>query len=266
MSGGQKRKTKLRPFSAKVVTSTPPVDPNIRAPRVASAGNARRGPFVRPHPPPGRPQVAFRANQYSNVTKGDVKNGSGKVTTNTWTGNNAAPNQNQNNSGESVPVYDSNGVRLDRTPTDDEINWLWEKVRTCLNRTPSADGGEALKANEVKKSVSASQKLIDGNSLAPQLQTSARISTTLPTSNGNVTLQSTTQAFNKDSTYAKHTYKISMDKLNTYTQRSNHGRSPGEGVSRMTVGPQMSYSTPKSSQAGQVSNGNLLSTYLNMIG
>ena len=31
-------------------------------------------------------------------------------------------------------VYDANGVRLDHTPTDDEINWLWDKVRTCLNR------------------------------------------------------------------------------------------------------------------------------------
>ncbi|XP_063954113.1 centrosomal protein of 126 kDa-like isoform X1 [Lytechinus pictus] len=31
-----------------------------------------------------------------------------------------------------APVI-QNGVRLDKTPTDDEINWLWDKVRTCLN-------------------------------------------------------------------------------------------------------------------------------------
>lgn len=31
-------------------------------------------------------------------------------------------------------VFDENGLRIDRTPTDEEINFLWEKVRTCLNR------------------------------------------------------------------------------------------------------------------------------------
>ena len=28
---------------------------------------------------------------------------------------------------------DGDGIALDRTPTDDEINWLWQKVRTCLS-------------------------------------------------------------------------------------------------------------------------------------
>ncbi|XP_060069683.1 uncharacterized protein LOC132549744 [Ylistrum balloti] len=36
---------------------------------------------------------------------------------------------------QDTPVYDENGMRIDRTPTDDEINFLWDKVRTCLNRT-----------------------------------------------------------------------------------------------------------------------------------
>ncbi|XP_072018819.1 uncharacterized protein [Amphiura filiformis] len=30
-------------------------------------------------------------------------------------------------------VHNANGLRLDKTPTDAEINWLWDKVRTCLN-------------------------------------------------------------------------------------------------------------------------------------
>ena len=34
--------------------------------------------------------------------------------------------------GNSQGVYTAGGLRLDRTPTDDEINWLWNKVRTCL--------------------------------------------------------------------------------------------------------------------------------------
>ena len=28
-------------------------------------------------------------------------------------------------------------IRLDRTPTDEEINWLWQRVRTCLNTSRS---------------------------------------------------------------------------------------------------------------------------------
>ena len=28
---------------------------------------------------------------------------------------------------------DGDSIALDRTPTDDEINWLWQKVRTCLS-------------------------------------------------------------------------------------------------------------------------------------
>lgn len=34
-------------------------------------------------------------------------------------------------------VFDANGVRLDHTPTDEEINYLWDKVRTCLHRDGS---------------------------------------------------------------------------------------------------------------------------------
>jgi len=30
-------------------------------------------------------------------------------------------------------VFDDNGIRIDRTPTDDEINFLWDKLRTCLH-------------------------------------------------------------------------------------------------------------------------------------
>ena len=32
---------------------------------------------------------------------------------------------------------DGDTVHLDRTPTDDEINWLWQKVRTCLSSSRS---------------------------------------------------------------------------------------------------------------------------------
>ncbi|CAD5118653.1 DgyrCDS7341 [Dimorphilus gyrociliatus] len=47
-------------------------------------------------------------------------------------------------------LYKSN--KLERTPTDDEINWLWDRVRTCLQQKPE----EAPKV---------SQKVVDGSSL-----------------------------------------------------------------------------------------------------
>ncbi|XP_019628798.1 PREDICTED: uncharacterized protein LOC109473374 isoform X1 [Branchiostoma belcheri] len=37
-------------------------------------------------------------------------------------------------------IYSANGLRLDKTPTDDEINWLWDKVRSCLNQRPDRAG------------------------------------------------------------------------------------------------------------------------------
>lgn len=42
--------------------------------------------------------------------------------------------------------------KLERTPTDDEINWLWDRVRTCLQQKPE----EAPKV---------SQRVVDGSSL-----------------------------------------------------------------------------------------------------
>ncbi|KAK3696961.1 hypothetical protein RRG08_023152 [Elysia crispata] len=45
--------------------------------------------------------------------------------------------------GSSGAVYDENGMRIDRTPTDEEITWLWDKVRNCLNKEDPASGGSA---------------------------------------------------------------------------------------------------------------------------
>jgi len=36
-------------------------------------------------------------------------------------------------------VLSREDIRLDRTPTDEEINWLWQKVRTCLNTNRTTD-------------------------------------------------------------------------------------------------------------------------------
>ncbi|XP_059143150.1 transcription initiation factor TFIID subunit 1-like [Physella acuta] len=67
-----------------------------------------------------------------------------------------------------VAVYGENGLRIDRTPTDEEITWLWDKVRSCLHKEdsggnkplggPSGDPGS-------RPPPYLSTKLIDGTSL-----------------------------------------------------------------------------------------------------
>ena len=71
-------------------------------------------------------------------------------------------------------VYDDNGIRIDRTPTDDEINFLWDKVRTCLSRnsqatpdkinTPTSIGPEHQQSL-ARQAAPVHHKYIDGNSL-----------------------------------------------------------------------------------------------------
>ncbi|GFR62039.1 centrosomal protein of 126 kDa [Elysia marginata] len=77
----------------------------------------------------------------------------------------------------SGPVYDENGMRIDRTPTDEEITWLWDKVRNCLNKedpgnadsnTPQTNGvagGGGVGMDPGRQPPTMSTKLIDGASL-----------------------------------------------------------------------------------------------------
>ena len=115
-------------------------------------------------------------------------------------------------------VYDANGIRLYRTPTDEEINWLWDKVRTCLSRQSTMDSGDnpsersGSSSAQSRQTAQLSNKYFDGTSLAPQLRTTTKM---FATYNGN---QNETSTFN--STYPKK--KISMDTLNTYNRRSNN--------------------------------------------
>ena len=49
-----------------------------------------------------------------------------------------------------------NGIRLDKTPTDEEINWLWDKVRTCLNtKDEGSDGRSATQSSSTRQSTTA---------------------------------------------------------------------------------------------------------------
>ncbi|XP_076079536.1 uncharacterized protein LOC143049731 isoform X3 [Mytilus galloprovincialis] len=92
------------------------------------------------------------------------------------------------------PVYDENGMRIDRTPTDDEINFLWDKVRTCLHRTPAPNNSptsDPVKPPFFDQPVSrqaahVSHTIIDGAALG-QIANQTRVSsynTTNPTTSG----------------------------------------------------------------------------------
>ncbi|CAH1225967.1 CEP126 [Branchiostoma lanceolatum] len=99
----------------------------------------------------------------------------------------------QMQTGNENEIYSANGLRLDKTPTDDEINWLWDKVRSCLNQRPDRSGMESAEpastasAPKQDPSVSGSrqtaqmsQLTLDGGRLAgsevvPKLRTMPRV-------------------------------------------------------------------------------------------
>ncbi|XP_041354946.1 uncharacterized protein LOC121372600 isoform X2 [Gigantopelta aegis] len=67
-------------------------------------------------------------------------------------------------------MYNENGMRIDRTPTDEEINSLWDTVRTCLDSTPTSSDRlsqmeGSVETNGSKYTPSLSNKYMDGASL-----------------------------------------------------------------------------------------------------
>ena len=141
----------MRPVSAKLSTTEPLVDPSVKVPRAASAGAFRRGPFIRMNgqesekvnPPP----------QINNPVLVDF--GTGKRDA-------SVTISREMSDGTSISIQRKLADGLDRTPTDDEINWLWEKVRSCLSREPSNDSNAA---SSVRQTASVSKTNIDGSAL-----------------------------------------------------------------------------------------------------
>lgn len=70
--------------------------------------------------------------------------------------------------GRGEEFVDMNGVPLDKTPTDAEINWLWDKVRTCLNR-------ESSNTSDVSSRPPSGKLYIDGNTLNPNQRHTTRV-------------------------------------------------------------------------------------------
>ncbi|KAL5010869.1 hypothetical protein ScPMuIL_013174 [Solemya velum] len=100
----------------------------------------------------------------------------------------SVPNYATINNHQVQPVYNENGMRIDRTPTDDEINVLWDKVRTCLDQNTPSDHPEDKVDDGMelpRQAMMLSHKYIDGTALGP-LNTMNRVTKPPPTSSNNL--------------------------------------------------------------------------------
>ncbi|CAL1547670.1 unnamed protein product [Lymnaea stagnalis] len=82
--------------------------------------------------------------------------------------NSAVPSYSNVTNNAPAQVYDENGLRIDRTPTDEEITWLWDKVRNCLQREDSSSKSQITGPSTEsmhRPPPYLSTKLIDGASL-----------------------------------------------------------------------------------------------------
>ena len=178
-----------RPASAKTSSSSTGSATAAHNQRVASAGTVRRGPFLRPQPP-SQPSTTKPTNQTpksqskiptakTNTRNAEYQNGSVSKTSTTVASNvpphhQFSPPMNQPTEQITQPngkgaVYGTNGLRLDRTPTDDEINWLWEKVRTCLHPEGSDQNvQQPVEQPTARQTATVHTKFIDGTNLIPQ--------------------------------------------------------------------------------------------------
>ena len=243
-----------RPVSAKVSSATPKVDHGVRESRIASAGTLRRGPFLRPSTAKvtvnkqsvGESSTGARGSSSANTS---VQNANHRTSATPVSGPTAGSVLEGPIKSNFDPVYDGNGLRLDRTPTDDEINWLWDKVRTCLSRTSTVASQDTQSQTTDQGSINGRQtatissKYIDGNSLAPQFRTATRV-----TQNGNSMAASREPTINGANPYQQQRKKISMEHLNSYARRNSGLLSQRKPVSQAQsvtsqAAPSVSYVT-----------------------
>ncbi|XP_033635782.1 serine-rich adhesin for platelets-like isoform X1 [Asterias rubens] len=141
--------------TASAVSVTPPRKPTL-LPRMMPHNPSK--------PPLGRtnPGSPGKQSEPANPPRGTVR---GTQETNKYTP--AYP--------EDGRVY-QNGIRLDKTPTDDEINWLWDKVRTCLN----TQDDQASDTSSSRQPATVSKQSIDGNRLTANLRVSTQSASQSP--------------------------------------------------------------------------------------
>ena len=190
-----------------------------KIPRASSAGTESRKPFLRPHPPSHPPTGRAVICRSSQKKSSDAAERPTAQVINNNTNGSSVPAESHvttavnGNAELSKPqaVYDVNGVHLDKTPTDEEINFLWDKVRTCLSRQSNASTTDSIQTRNNTTPVAISQKNIDGSSLAPQFRVTTRVNSTYTNNYMGTTTVTNTQARKK----------VSMDVLNNFVRRQS---------------------------------------------
>ncbi|XP_078001518.1 uncharacterized protein LOC144454001 isoform X2 [Glandiceps talaboti] len=188
---------KRRPFSATTM-SLSSVPPSVKAPRSASAGSLRKmsatkqRPGLKPQPVVANRKIVNPHN-HRNTAAVVVEHDSSR----TYSDVSPAANPGHSttamqNGDEHTRTYIYHAPALDKTPTDDEINWLWDKVRSCLhkeNEVTSKDGiirrpTDIHAQAQTRPTATVQKQTIDGRQFVGNLRPTA-VSSAGNTDNGN---------------------------------------------------------------------------------
>ncbi|KAE8627665.1 hypothetical protein XENTR_v10007092 [Xenopus tropicalis] len=128
------------------------------------------------------------------------------------------------------PVYGENGIRLDHTPTDDEIAVLWQGVRTALTHKHSGTGtfqpGDQRPSMQPART-NLSHVIIDGGNLLTNMKSFSRINGYFsPPPNGHLTLTRRKQIL--DSNENKHRALMEQRRLKPNSANWRHPQTENE--------------------------------------
>ena len=176
----ERTKKSSRPISAQASGSSDSIDPTVREPRSFSAGTQRT--HLQPHPPSQPPsgRAMMSGSGAKNVKTAAVSSVVGETpnrTTGSNTNNSAVEMLASKQPSQTSPevIRGINGLSLSRTPTDDEINKLWQKVRSCLSSTRThvaacKSGTLEAASPGTAPPTTVSHKYMDGQSIVAQLR------------------------------------------------------------------------------------------------
>ncbi|OCT96126.1 hypothetical protein XELAEV_18013809mg [Xenopus laevis] len=128
------------------------------------------------------------------------------------------------------PVYGENGIRLDHTPTDDEIAVLWQGVRTALTHKHSGTGtfqpGDQRPSMQPTRT-NLSHVIIDGGNLLTNMKSFSRINGYFsPPTNGHLALTRRKQIL--DNNENKHRALMEQRRMNPNSTNWRHLQTENE--------------------------------------
>ncbi|CAH2225406.1 centrosomal of 126 kDa [Pelobates cultripes] len=126
------------------------------------------------------------------------------------------------------PIYGENGLRLDHTPTDEEIALLWQGVRSALNHKNAGDfrsGELASNLNSLRPNLS--HVLIDGGTLLTNWKSFSRMNGAFsPANNGYITLARRKQIADSSENKRRALLEQRKGRANSAGLRNHHVQNP----------------------------------------